>query len=173
MILEGMRCCLRKLELGFWTYVLICLLGPIGPNVVSRSQTPRSIFLFEISWFYCVHFMLLEKMRSCLWKLEPGFWTYAVVKTRKNQLVGFFTILRKWSCSNHYDQLGIWGVLWTPQQVQGRALVGFGAKPQKYFGIFIVFPHENVLNKNQFERNKSCKYTLSSQWSRLLLDIQQ
>ena len=39
--------------------------------------------------------------------------------------------------------------------------------------IFIVFPHENVLNKNQLERNKSRKYTSSSQWSRLLLDFQQ
>ena len=29
----------------------------------------------------------------------------------------------------------------------GRALVGFGAKPRKIFGIFIVFPHENVRAK--------------------------
>ena len=65
------------------------------------------------------------------------------------------------------------GMLSAPQRVQGRALVEFVAKPQKMFGIFFAFPHENVLNKNQFERNKSHKYTSSSQWSRLLLDFQQ
>ena len=27
-----------KLELGFWTYGWICLLGPSDPNVVSRPQ---------------------------------------------------------------------------------------------------------------------------------------
>ena len=29
------------MELGFWTYRLIGLLGPSGPNIVSRHQTPR------------------------------------------------------------------------------------------------------------------------------------
>ena len=32
-------------------------------------------------------------------------------------------------------QLGIWRVLWVPQWVKGRALVGLGAKPQKCFRI--------------------------------------
>ena len=31
---------------------------------------------FQISWFYWIHLMIFEKMKSCLWKLEPGFWTY-------------------------------------------------------------------------------------------------
>ena len=39
MILEKMRSCFSKLELAFWTYGLIHLLGPIDPNVVSRPQT--------------------------------------------------------------------------------------------------------------------------------------
>ena len=42
MILEKTTCCLSKLEVGFWTYDLIRLLGPSGPNVVSRPQTLRS-----------------------------------------------------------------------------------------------------------------------------------
>ena len=58
MILEKMMACLWKLQLRFWTYDLIRLLGPSGPNVVSRSQTPRSKiflrfhnFIGFISWF--------------------------------------------------------------------------------------------------------------------------
>ena len=42
MILEKMRPCLWKLNPGFWTYCWIRLLGPSGPNVSSRPQTPRS-----------------------------------------------------------------------------------------------------------------------------------
>ena len=73
MILEKMRYCLWKLEPGFSTYDWTCLLCPSGPNVVSRPQALRS----RIFWrFYWIHLMILEKMRSCLWKLEPGFWTY-------------------------------------------------------------------------------------------------
>ena len=42
-ILDKMRSdCLWKLELRLWTDGLICLLGPSGPNVVSRHQTQRS-----------------------------------------------------------------------------------------------------------------------------------
>ena len=37
-----MRSCLWILGLGFWTYGWICLLGPSGPNLVSRPQAPRS-----------------------------------------------------------------------------------------------------------------------------------
>ena len=62
--------------------------------------------------------------------------------------------------------MGGWGI-------QGRTLLRFGAKAQKIVWVFIVFPHENVLNKNQFEGNKSRKYTSASQWSMLLLDFQQ
>ena len=37
MISEKMMACLWKLQLRFWTYSLIHLLGPSGPNVVSGS----------------------------------------------------------------------------------------------------------------------------------------
>ena len=57
MILEKMRSCLYRLGLGFWTSGLIPL-GPSGPNVVFRPQTPRSRsflkfhdFIWFISWF--------------------------------------------------------------------------------------------------------------------------
>ena len=36
---------------------------------------------FEISWFYRIHLMILEKMRSCLWKLQLGFWTYGLISS--------------------------------------------------------------------------------------------
>ena len=120
--MEKMRSCLWKLQPGFWTYGLICLLGPSGPNVVSGSQThgqeifwdlmilldsshdswendglfvkiaamvldiwldtsfgpkwprcsfwvpdPKVITFFEISWFYWIYLMILEKMRSWFW----------------------------------------------------------------------------------------------------------
>ena len=58
MILDKINPCLWKLDLGFWTYGFMHLLGPIFPNVVSRPQTPRSRnflrchnFLEFILWF--------------------------------------------------------------------------------------------------------------------------
>ena len=77
MIFEKMRSYFSKLEPGFWTYGWIHLLGPSGSNIVSRPQVPRSVkTFFQISWFYWIHLMILEKMSSCLWNMEPGFWTY-------------------------------------------------------------------------------------------------
>ena len=40
---------------------------------------PQGQIFFEISWFYWIHLMILEKMRSCLWKLQLGFWTYGLI----------------------------------------------------------------------------------------------
>ena len=40
MILEKIRSCLAKLKLGLQTCALIRLLGPSGPNVISRPHTP-------------------------------------------------------------------------------------------------------------------------------------
>ena len=134
MIMEKMKSCLWKLQLGFWSYGLIRLLSPSGTNVVSWPQTPRLNFFlrfhdfigfiswflikwdpvcqncsrvldlwldmfsgpkwpkcsfwllnpkvktfFEISWFYWIQLMILEKMRPCLWKLQLGFWTYGLI----------------------------------------------------------------------------------------------
>ena len=53
MILEKMRSYLWKLELGFWTYSLMCFLGPSGPNVVFWPQTPKS-------WNFLTYHILLE-----------------------------------------------------------------------------------------------------------------
>ena len=36
---------------------------------------PQGKVFFEISWFYWIQIAILEKMRSCLLKLEPGFQT--------------------------------------------------------------------------------------------------
>ena len=74
-----MRSFLWKLEPGFWTYGRICLLGPSGPNIVSRSQTPKANKFFEVSWFYWICLMIPAKIRSCLWKLELWFWTYGCI----------------------------------------------------------------------------------------------
>ena len=64
------------MEWWFWTYDWICLLGPSGPNVVSRPQTdPKVNFFFEVSGFYWIHLMILDKMKSQFRKLQPGFWT--------------------------------------------------------------------------------------------------
>ena len=75
IILEKVRSCLWILELWFWTYDWICLLVPSGQDLVSRPWAPRSRHFFEILWFYWIHIIILEKVRSCLWILEPGFWT--------------------------------------------------------------------------------------------------
>ena len=41
----GFNCIKAKVTVPwFWTYGLIRLLGPSGPNVVSRTETPWSIF---------------------------------------------------------------------------------------------------------------------------------
>ena len=77
---KKMRSCLWKLQPGFWIYGLICLLGPNGPDVVSGPQTPRSRNFFEISWVYWIHVITSEKMRSCLWKLQLGFWIYGLIR---------------------------------------------------------------------------------------------
>ena len=54
-----MKSCMWKLVVGFRSYGLIRLLGPCGPNVVSRPQTPKSrIFLKNhgfsgfVLWFW-------------------------------------------------------------------------------------------------------------------------
>ena len=117
----------------------------------------------------------LLKSRRVQMSLKCNYTTATVMiwnsGRNKEKLAGCFLLLF-WE-NDRYNQLGVWGALWAPQRVEGRVLVAFGAKPWNVFGIFIVFPHENVLNKKQYERNKSRKYTSSSQWSRLLLDFQQ
>ena len=50
MILEKMKVCLSKLELGFWTYGGIHLLRSSGPNVVPTPQTLRSKNFFRFKF---------------------------------------------------------------------------------------------------------------------------
>ena len=66
-------------------YNLIILSGSSNLYLVSKCSfwvlNPKVKKFFEISWFYSIHLMILEKMRSCLWGLQLGFWT--------NGLIGF------------------------------------------------------------------------------------
>ena len=41
---------------------------------------PKVKTFFEILWFYWIHLMILEKMRSCLWIFELGFWAYGWIR---------------------------------------------------------------------------------------------
>ena len=50
--------------------------GPKWPKCTFQVPGPKFKKFFEISWFYWIHLIILEKMRSCLWKFKPGFWTY-------------------------------------------------------------------------------------------------
>ena len=65
MIMEKMKSCLWKLQLGFWSYGLIRLLSPSVANVVSRPQTPRSIFFWD--------FMILLDSYHDSWENEVMF----------------------------------------------------------------------------------------------------
>ena len=73
MILEKLRSCLWKLELGFWTYGLIHLLGPSAPNAVSSPQTLRSWILVGFhniiysSYNFGEHEALFVKMKLRFW----------------------------------------------------------------------------------------------------------
>ena len=62
------------------SYSFESLLIPNGPNVVSKSPGRKVKIFFQISLFYWIHLMILEKMTSCLWKLEPGFWIYGWIR---------------------------------------------------------------------------------------------
>ena len=48
------------------SYSFESLLIPNGPNVVSRSPGRKVKIFFQISLFYWIHLMILEKMTSCL-----------------------------------------------------------------------------------------------------------
>ena len=57
----GNESCLWKLEPGFWPCGWICLLGPSGPNVVSRPQAPRSRHFLRFHDFIGFTSWLLRK----------------------------------------------------------------------------------------------------------------
>ena len=106
--------------------------------------------------------MILEKMRSCLWKLEPGFWTYGWIRllgpsdptimlrpqtTRSRYIlkfhdfIGFISsFLRKWHpvCENRSQGSGFMAgyVFW----VQAAHMYFLSPRPQdqEIFQDFII-----------------------------------
>ena len=62
------------------------------------------ILFFEISWFYWIHVMILEKMSSCLWKLELGFLTNGLISPLPKALgpnLKEFWVVQVFSCQAH------------------------------------------------------------------------
>ena len=47
--------------------------GSNMPQTTFYAPNPKVEIFFKISQIYCIHLTILEKMRSCLWKLELGF----------------------------------------------------------------------------------------------------
>ena len=46
---------------------------PKRPECSFEVPGPKVKTFFQISWFYWIHLIVLEKMKSCLWKLELEF----------------------------------------------------------------------------------------------------
>ena len=93
MTLHRMKSCFWKLELGFWTYCLICILGSSGPNVVSRPETPRSRICLAFHKFFAINLWFLTKWKFCLWKLKLGFWTDGLIKLSGPKPKKFFDLI--------------------------------------------------------------------------------
>ena len=137
MIMEKMKSCLWKLQLGFWSYGLIRLLSPSVANVVSRPQTPRSIFFWDFmilldsyhdSWENEVMFVKIAARVLDLWlDMFPGpkwpkfsFWVLTPRSRtflRFHDFIGMISwFLRKWGpfCENYSYFSGhiAWYVFW-------------------------------------------------------------
>ena len=54
--------------------------GPKWPKCSFWVPDPKDKKFFEISWFYWIHLMILEKMMACLWKLQLWLWTYGLIR---------------------------------------------------------------------------------------------
>ena len=80
MIFEKMSSCFWKLKLGFWSYGVIRLLGPVGPNIVSRPQTLRSIYFLRFQNFIELISWFCRKWGLFLWKLKLRFQTYGLIR---------------------------------------------------------------------------------------------
>ena len=79
-----MRSCWWKLEAGFWAYRWICILGPSGSNVVSRSQTPRSISFFRFLDF--IGFISCWENEVLFLKIETRVLTYGLISPLQQAL---------------------------------------------------------------------------------------
>ena len=106
--------------------------------------------------------MILEKMRSCLWKLEPGFWTYGWIRLlgpsdptiilrpqttrsrhflRFHDFIGFISwFLRKWRpvCENRSQGSGLMTgyVFWA--QAAHMQFLSLRPQDQDVFRDFII-----------------------------------
>ena len=81
MILEKIMAYLWKLKLGLWSYGLNGKSsGPKWPKCSFRVPDTKVKKFFEISWFYWIHLVILEKIMACFWKLKLGFWTYGLIR---------------------------------------------------------------------------------------------
>ena len=83
-----MSICLLKLEVGFWTYGLVNLLGLIGPKLVFRPQAPN--------WLYVLIFRynILFSLKSCInWGLVCKNWI---------QVSGLMSFCPNWPKTSSY-----------------------------------------------------------------------
>ena len=128
----GFNCIKAKATVPwFWPYGLIRLLGPSGPYVVSRPETPWSIFFFfEISWFHWIHLMIHEKIKSCLWKLELEFWTNGLISPLPKDLEP--------NCPSFRPQTPNVIALGSQSFVMSISIT-FGIKQALIFNIWVIF----------------------------------
>ena len=81
---SGENWVLLYVKIGAWVLDL-CLDKSSGPMrskcIFIDLSDPNIIEFFEISQFYWFHLLILEKMKSCLWKLGLGFWTHGFIAT--------------------------------------------------------------------------------------------
>ena len=54
--------------------------GPKWPKCSFQAPDPKLTKIFEISWFHWKQLMILDKMRSCMWKLMVGFRSYGLIR---------------------------------------------------------------------------------------------
>ena len=149
----------------YWIYLIILSRkwGHVCENWSQRSgimagskwskctfQVPGPKFnnIFEISWFYWIHLIILEKMRSCLWKFKQGFWTYGWIlllgPSGSNKCVVFrLQVLRSRQFLRFHDFIGFissfmrkWGPVCENWSQGSRLMLwldtSFGAKWLKY-----------------------------------------
>ena len=73
---DGLFVKITAMVLDIW---LDTSFGPKWPRCSFWVPDPKVITFFEISWFYWIYLMILEKMMACLWKLQLWFWTYDLI----------------------------------------------------------------------------------------------
>ena len=74
---DGLFVKIAAMALDIW---LDTSFGPKWPKCSFWVPDPKIKKFFEISWFYWIHLMILEKMMACLWKLQLWLWTYGLIR---------------------------------------------------------------------------------------------